>query len=284
MTTPKIEYPRVVSRAEWLDARKRLLAQEKELTHARDRLNSERRRLPMVLVEEPYVFDSEGGQRRLVELFEGRLQLIVYHFMWLWEDGKPLDRGCPNCSGFVDELTRGHFAHLHGRSTTLALISRAPIDKILPFRERMGWSIPWYSSAGSSFNYDYHTTLDAAVKPVEYNYRTPADHQRAGTSYYFDNQKQPFDLHAMSCFLRDGERVFHTYSTYGRGTEGVGGSYYFLDFTALGRQEQWEEPKGRFTGLGAKAGTVEIGYPDEAEQPAVGAAREGAGNGGDCCR
>jgi predicted dithiol-disulfide oxidoreductase (DUF899 family) len=271
MTTPKLEYPRVVSRAQWLDARKRLLAQEKELTRARDRLNSERRQLPMVLVDEPYVFQSEGGQRRLLDLFEGRLQLIVYHFMWLWNGDEPQERGCPNCSGFVDELARGHFAHLHGRSTTLALISRAPLEKILPFRQRMGWTIPWYSSAGTHFNHDFGVTLDERVRPLEYNYRTPDEHQRAGTAYYF-NQKTPFDLHGMSCFLRDGERVFHTYSSYGRGTEAVGGSYYFLDFTALGRQEAWEEPKGRATGLGAKAGEAEIGYPDEADA------------GGSCCK
>lgn len=154
MTTPKIEYPRVVTRGEWLEARKRLLVQEKELTQARDRLNADRRRLPMVLMEEPYVFHGPDGERSLLELFEGRLQLIVYHFMWLWADGVPLDRGCANCSGFVDELARGHLQHLHGRSTTLALISRAPIEKIVPFRERMGWSIPWYSSFGSRFNFD----------------------------------------------------------------------------------------------------------------------------------
>jgi predicted dithiol-disulfide oxidoreductase (DUF899 family) len=266
MTSPKIEYPRVVSRAQWLEARKRLLEQEKELTHARDRLNSERRRLPMVLVDQPYSFHTPDGERSLLDLFEGRLQLVVYHFMWLWEDGVPLDRGCPNCSGFVDEIARGHFQHLHGRSTTLALISRAPSEKIAAFRQRMGWTIPWYSSFGSRFNFDYGVSLDESVKPIEYNYRTPAEHERAGTAYYL-GQKQPYDLHGLSCFLRDGERVYHTYSTYGRGTEGVGGSYYFLDFTALGRQEPWEEPKGRQTGLGAAAGTVEIGYPDEGEQP-----------------
>jgi predicted dithiol-disulfide oxidoreductase (DUF899 family) len=236
----------------------------------------------MVRVDEPYVFESEDGPRRLVDLFEGRQQLIVYHFMWLWEDGKPLDRGCPSCSGFADELARGHFAHLHGRGTTLALISRAPIDKILPFRKRMGWTIPWYSSFGTRFNFDYGVSFDGSVAPLQYNYRTPEEHEQAGTAYYF-GQKPPFDLHGMSCFLRDGEAVYHTYSTYGRGTEGVGGSYYFLDFTALGRQEEWEEPKGRLTGLGAKAGSVKIGYPDEGEQlPRAGDQATSAKT--DCCK
>ncbi|MEY4550125.1 MAG: hypothetical protein RL685_6320 [Pseudomonadota bacterium] len=273
MTTPKIEYPSVVSRAEWLEARKRLLVQEKELTHARDRLNSQRRGLPMVLVDEPYVFHASGGERSLLDLFEGRLQLVVYHFMWLWEDGKPLERGCPSCSAFADELARGHLQHLHARSTTLALISRAPLEKIEPFRERMGWTVPWYSSFGGSFNFDYGVSLDESVKPIEYNYRTPAEHERAGSAFNF-GEKQPYDLHGLSCFLRDGERVYHTYSSYARGTEGVGGSYYFLDFTALGRQEPWEKPKGRQTGVAAAAGAIGIGYPDEGEQSQAG---------GSCC-
>ena len=265
MTTPKIEYPPVVSRSEWLKARKRLLDQEKELTHARDRLNTARRELPMVLVDEPYVFDGPTGKLRLLELFEGRQQLIVYHFMWLWVAGEPLDRGCPSCSAWADSIARGHLSHLHGRGTTLALISRAPLAKISPFRARMGWKLPWYSSASSSFNYDYGVTLDDTIKPIEYNYRTRAEHQRAGTSDFLDSQQQPFDLHGLSCFLRDGERVYHTYSSYGRGAESVGGAYYFLDLTALGRQEPWEKPRGRFTGLGAQAGSGKIRYPDETD-------------------
>ncbi len=265
MATPKMNLPRVASRAEWLDARKTFLTQEKALTRARDELNAERRRLPMVEVTEPYVFEGPHGKLSLLELFEGRHQLMVYHFMWTWgEDGKPKDRGCPSCSGFGDQVSRGHLRHLHGCNTTFAFISRAPWRTIAPFKARMGWPVPWYSSSDSRFNYDYHVTLDESVAPIEYNYRTPAEHEQAGSAGYLGGQ-QPFDLHGLSCFLRDGERVYHTYSSYGRGTESTGGSYYYLDLTALGRQEPWEEPKGRSAGLGAPAGSESIRYPDEQE-------------------
>jgi predicted dithiol-disulfide oxidoreductase (DUF899 family) len=184
--------------------------------------------------------------------------------MWLWDAGKPLDRGCPSCSAFADHIARGHLTHLHSRGTSLSLVSRAPLSRIAPFKARMGWTIPWYSSSGSDFNYDLHVSFDESVMPLEYNYMTKAEHEKAGTSYYFQDS-QPFDLHGLSCFLRDGDKVFHTYSTYGRGAEAVGGAYYFLDLTALGRQEDWEEPKGRATGLGAPAGSEKIVYPDEYE-------------------
>jgi predicted dithiol-disulfide oxidoreductase (DUF899 family) len=259
-----IELPPVVSRAEWLEARKALLAREKELTRARDRLNTERRLLPMVEVTEPYVFSGAHGELRLLDLFEGRQQLMVYHFMWRYKDGKPLDLGCPSCSGFADQIGPGQLRHLHGVGTTFAFISRAPWEKIAAFKARMGWPVPWYSSDGNRFNYDYHVTHDESVAPLEYNYRTRQEHEQAGSGYYLSGE-QPFDLHGLSCFLRDGERVYHTYSSYGRGTEATGGSYYFLDLTALGRQEDWEEPKGRNTGVGAKAGDERIRYPDEQE-------------------
>lgn len=258
----QIELPRVVSRAEWLEARKALLLREKELTRARDQLNADRRRLPMVEVTEPYELTGAHGKLRLLDLFEGRQQLIVYHFMWRYENGEPLDRGCASCSGFADQIARGQLRHLHAMGTTFAFISRAPWDRIAAFKARMGWPVPWYSSEGSRFNYDYQVTQDAAVAAPQYNYRTPEEHASAGSGYYFAGE-QPFDLPGLSCFLRDGERVFHTYSTYGRGTEATGGSYYFLDLTALGRQEDWEEPKGRNTGLGAKAGDPSLLYPDE---------------------
>ena len=283
----KPELPRVVSRAEWLAERRRFLEQEKELTRARDRLNADRRRLPMVEVTEPYEFEGRHGRLGLLDLFEGRNQLIVYHFMWVFEGGQPTDRGCPSCSGWADGVAKGHLRHLHNVGTTLALVSRAPWEKIAPFKARMGWHLPWYSSAGSRFNVDYHVTLDESAAPIEYNYRTPAEHEAAGTGYYLGGT-QPFDLHGLSCFLRDGERVYHTYSSYGRGAESVGGSYYFLDLTALGRQEEWEEPKGRSTGLGAPAGSERIRYPDEQEslEDSDGArpvrAHAGAA-GNDCC-
>ena len=124
---------------------------------------------------------------------------------------------------------------------------------------------PWYSSLGSDFNYDFHVVVDESVAPLEYNYQSEAEHEQAGTAYYFEGE-QPFDLPGTSCFICDGDEVFHTYSTYGRGGETVGGSYYFLDLTALGRQEDWEEPKGRATGLGATAGSAKILYPDQYEE------------------
>lgn len=262
MTTTTINYPRVVSRAEWLKARIELLAQEKEHTRARDRLNTARRELPMVRMDQDYVFEGPAGPARLLDLFEGRHQLIVYHFMWLWDAGRPRDEGCPSCSGWADEIARGHLAHLHARGTTLVLISRAPLAKIAPFKARMGWKLPWYSSFGTRFNYDFNVTIDESVAPLVYNYRTRAEHAGAGTSYYFEGE-QPFDLPGLSCFLRRGDEVFHTYSTYGRGLEATGGTYAFLDLTALGRQEEWEEPKGRTTGLGASAGSEKIRYPDQ---------------------
>jgi predicted dithiol-disulfide oxidoreductase (DUF899 family) len=283
MTAPKIDYPPVVSRSEWREARKQLLAQEKAHTRARDHLNAERRRLPMVLVEEPYAFEGPQGKLSLLDLFEDRLQLIVYHFMWLYENGKPLDRGCPSCSGWADGIARGHLAHLHGCSTSFALVSRAPLDRITPFRARMGWTMPWYSSADSKFNFDFHVSLDDKVAPVEYNYRTRAEHERAGTAYYLEGTP-PFDLPGISCFLRDGKRIYHTYSAFARGCESVGGSSYFLDLTALGRQEEWEEPKGRLTGLGTPAGSPQIRYPDETgEAPTPTRARAGAGKDPSCC-
>jgi predicted dithiol-disulfide oxidoreductase (DUF899 family) len=124
----------------------------------------------------------------------------------------------------------------------MAVVSRAPLAKIQPFKARMGWTFPWYSSYGSDFNYDFHVTLDEAVAPVDYNYRNRAELEAAGSG------DPKGELHGTSVFLRDGDRVFHTYSTYARGTEQVGGTHYYLDMTALGRQEDWEEPRGRSTG------------------------------------
>jgi predicted dithiol-disulfide oxidoreductase (DUF899 family) len=232
--------PDVVSREEWLLARKALLAKEKELTRRRDALNAERRRLPMVEITKDYRFDGPDGAVSLLDLFEGRRQLIVGHFMFdpSWEDG------CPSCTAGADEVSQGLLDHLHARDTTLAYVSRAPLDKLERYKARKGWTFPWYSSYGSDFNYDFHVTLDESVAPVEYNYRTPAEHEQAGTAYYVAGA-QPIEAPGSSYFLRDGNRVFHTYSAYARGAEMTGGSYYFLDLTALGRQEDWEEPKGR---------------------------------------
>jgi predicted dithiol-disulfide oxidoreductase (DUF899 family) len=232
--------PDVVSRDRWLVARRELLAKEKEATRARDALNAERRMLPMVAIDKVYGFTGPDGTAGLLDLFDGRRQLIVGHFMFDpgWEDG------CPSCSAGADEVSKGLLEHLHARDTSLVYVSRAPLEKIERYRAKKRWSFPWYSSHGSDFNYDFHVTLDEAVAPVEYNYRTRAEHEQAGTFAYVE-EDQPIEMPGTSFFLRDGERVFHTYSSYARGAEMTGGSYYFLDLTALGRQEEWEEPKGR---------------------------------------
>jgi predicted dithiol-disulfide oxidoreductase (DUF899 family) len=234
--------PRVVSRDEWLAARKELLAKEKEFTRQRDALNAERRRLPMVRIEKEYVFEGPDGKASLLDLFDGRRQLIVGHFMF----DPSWDEGCPSCSAGADEISNGLLKHLRARDTTFVYVSRAPLGKIEAYKASKGWTFPWYSSYGSDFNYDFHVTLDEFAVPIEYNYLIKAEHEQAGTSYYVEGE-QPTEAPGRSCFLRKGDSVFHTYSVYARGLETVGGSYYFLDETALGRQEDWEEPKGRAT-------------------------------------
>jgi predicted dithiol-disulfide oxidoreductase (DUF899 family) len=233
--------PKVVTRDEWLRERKALLAREKELTRVRDALSADRRRLPMVEIEKDYRFQGPDGEATLLDLFEGRRQLMVGHFMFnpSWEDG------CPSCSAGVDELSKGLLEHLETRDTTLAYVSRAPIEKLERYRKKKGWThMRWYSSYGTDFNYDFKVTVDESVAPPEYNYKTKAEHEAAGTGYYFEGE-EPIEEPGLSCFLRVDDRVFHTYSTFGRGAEMLGGSYYWLDLTALGRQEEWEEPKGR---------------------------------------
>jgi len=230
--------PKVVSRAEWLTARKDLLEQEKELQRRRDALSAERRRLPMVEIDKDYVFTGPGGEEKsLLELFEGRLQLILVHFMFApeWENG------CPSCTAGTDEMSDGLIEHLAVRDTSIVWVSRAPIEKLEAYKAQRGWAIPWYSSFGSDFNFDFHVSNDESRAPLEYNYRGPAEHEAAGTSYYLEGPENP----GTSVFLRIDDRVFHTYSSFARGAEWTGGSYAFLDLTALGRQEEWEEPKGR---------------------------------------
>src|SRR5829696_6010707 len=168
--------PQVVSRDEWLVSRKELLAKEKEFTRQRDALNAERRRLPMVRLDKEYVFEGPDGKASLLDLFDGRRQLIVYHFMWNCE------QGCTSCSCLVDNM--GHLSHLHSCDTSLVLVSRAPTEKIEPFRTRMGWTVPWYSSYGNDFNYDFHVTQDESVAPVEYNYLDKESLIRKGQPYF----------------------------------------------------------------------------------------------------
>jgi hypothetical protein len=161
--------------------------------------------------------------------------------MWLWDAGQPRDEGCPSCSAWADHIARGHLAHLHARSTTLALVSRAPLAKIDAFKKRMGWTLPWYSSFGGDFNYDFRVVVDESVAPLQYNYQSKAEHEKAGTAYYFEGE-QPFDRRT-SCFIRDGnESSTLIPPSPRRGT--VGGSYYFLGDRA-GPSGGIEEPKGR---------------------------------------
>ncbi len=230
--------PDVVGREEWLAARRALLTEEKALTRARDRLSADRRRLPMVRVESDYTFEGPNGPASLLGLFDGRRQLIVQHFMFDPE----WDEGCPSCTAGCDEISDGLLDHLHSRDTSLVVVARAPLAKLEAYRKQRGWTFPWFSSFGSRFNYDFHVTLDSSVAPVQFNFRDPAELEAAGFGWMADgSSEQP----GFSTFLRQGDEVFHTYSTFARGTEALGGSYYFLDLTALGRQEEWEEPKGR---------------------------------------
>ena len=208
MTESYANLPRVVSRDEWTAARKELLIREKQFTRQRDALSADRRRLPMVRIEKEYVFEGPDDPS--------------------WEEG------CPSCSAGAAEVSDGLLRHLHARDTTFVYVSRAPLEKIEAYKASKGWTFPWYSSYGSDFNYDFHATLDESVAPVEYNFQT-----------IDDQDAQSAEVPGRSSFLREGDSVFHTYSVYARGLETVGGSYYFLEETALGRQEDWEEPKGR---------------------------------------
>ena len=233
--------PEIATREEWLAARRALLVREKELTSMQDALNADRRRMPMVRVEKDYAFTGPDGAVSLLDMFDGRCQLIVQHFMFdpEWETG------CSGCTASVDEISDGVIMHLQARETTFALVSRAPYAKLAAYRDARGWTIPWYSSNGSDFNYDFHVTLDEAVAPLELNFRTRAEVEAAPSVQWALQSDQPLELPGISCFLRDGDEVFHTNSTYARGTENLAGAYTWLDLTALGRQEEWEEPKGR---------------------------------------
>ena len=261
--TQNLDLPPVVSAEEWLAARKELLVREKALTKARDELNSARRQLPMVEVTKSYEFQSEHGQVGLIDLFEGRDQLIVHHFMWTYDvddDGteRPRDEGCPSCSATADDI--GNLTGLWIRGTTLAAVSRAPIDKIAGFKRRMGWTFPWYSSAGSDFNYDFHVTVDDRVAPVLLNYRNETELAEQSGPW---SAQMRGDWPGVSAFLRRGDRVFHTYSTFARGIEQQSGVSTYLDLTVLGRQEPWERPQGRITGRGAGAGTAGLKFHDQ---------------------
>jgi len=219
--------PQIASRAEWLVARKALLAKEKAFTRQRDALSAERRQLPMVEVEKEYGFEGPVGSATLRDLFRQHRQLVVYHFMFdpSWNEG------CKSCSHLADNFV-GILVHLAARDTSFAVVSRAPLAKIEAFKKRMGWSFPWLSSFGNDFNYDFHVTFDEAAGSVEYNYASASELLKRGEIWHTG------ELPGLSVFLRDGERVFHTYSTYQRGLDLLLNTYNFLDLTPLGRQEE----------------------------------------------
>ena len=221
----------VVSPQEWSAARKQLLAREKEATRAKDAADAARRELPVTEVTKDYIFTGPGGRVSLPGLFDGRRQLITYHFMWRHEQsGFPgEDQGCPTCSFLVDSI--GDLSHLHACDTTLVLVSRAPIASIERFTKRMGWQVPWYSSADSDFNYDFHVSFDEDKVPLEYNYKDKETLEREAP-YIRSGADGP----GVSVFLREGDRVFHTYSAYERGLDMLLGTYRWLELTPLGRQ------------------------------------------------
>ncbi|MCP2264600.1 DUF899 domain-containing protein [Promicromonospora thailandica] len=263
---PMENLPEVVSSEEWLAARRELLAQEKELTRLRDRVNADRRRLPMVRVDKPYTFVGPDGPVSLLDLFDGRRQLVMHHFMWLYDvddDGTehPRDTGCPSCASAADQIP-SHLRQLHVRGTTLVAVSRAPYETIAAYQDRMGWTFPWYSSFGTDFNYDFHTSIDPSVAPVLVHYRTEEELAEAGTPWG-TGWRTPGDYPGISAFLRVDDDVFHTYSAFGRGIEGFHYGIPYLDLTALGRQEEWEEPRGRATPLGLQVGSPGLRLPDE---------------------
>jgi predicted dithiol-disulfide oxidoreductase (DUF899 family) len=224
------ENHKVVSRDEWVAERKTLLAREKELTRLRDQIARERRALPWVRIDKNYVFDGPEGRRTLAELFDGRRQLLVQHFMLApgWE------QGCPSCS-FMADHSDGMNVHLAHRDVTLVAVSRAPLAEIERFRRRMGWQFKWVSSHGSDFNYDFGVSFppeEMAKGEVYYNYGM----------WRFPAEEVPFpsgELPGVSVFYKDDAGdVFHTYSTYGRGVEVMMGTYNMLDLTPKGRDER----------------------------------------------
>jgi predicted dithiol-disulfide oxidoreductase (DUF899 family) len=201
--------PQIVSPGEWEAARKKLLTKEKAMTRALDALAAERRRLPMVLIDKKYVFDGPNGKVGLPDLFEGRRQLILYHFMFAPTVSGWPSAGCPGCSLVIDQI--GHLAHLHARNTSFVAVSIAPLANIQKYKKRMGWTIPWVSSFGTDFNKDFGRTTDEG------------------------------ETFGLSVFLRDGTNIYRSYFMRDRGIESIGTVWSLLDVTPLGRQETWED-------------------------------------------
>jgi len=214
----------IVSRKEWLAARKALLSLEKEETKLRDKVRAERLALPWVKVDKAYTFDTPEGQKSLADLFDGRSQLVVYHFMY----GPDWEAGCPGCSFLADHID-GMLPHLNHHDVTMIAVSRAPLEKLMAYRRRMGWKFPWVSSHGSDFNFDYHVSFtkeELASGKVMYNYReTPSEDAHD-------------ELPGLSAFFKDEDgTVYHTYSDYARGGEELLGTLMVLDRAPKGRNE-----------------------------------------------
>ncbi len=213
---------KTVSRDEWVDARKTLLAEEKAFAKARDALAAKRRELPWSRVEQEYVFETEDGSKTLADLFEGRSQLIVQHFMF----GPDWEEGCPSCSFWSDNFNQT-VPHLEARDVSFVAVSRAPLDILLAYRNRLGWSFPWVSSLENDFNFDFDVSFDTDRHPdtrVYYNYRDTI----------FPASEAP----GVSVFFKDGDgTIYHTYSAYARGLEDFNGTYRLLDATPKGRDE-----------------------------------------------
>ena len=235
-----MEPHKTVSPSEWIAARKALLAKEKELTRLRDQVSAERLKLPWVRVEKDYVFDTTSGKKTLSELFDGRSQLIVYHFMF----GPGWKEGCPGCSFLADHID-GANLHLAHHDVTLLAVSRAKLAEFLPFKKRMGWNFEWVSSNGSDFNFDYQvsfTPAQMAKGKAEYNYSEET----------IDSEELP----GLSMFYKDEKgEIFHTYSTYARGGDLLIGAYNYLDMAPLGRNEttimDWMRHHDRYEDSGA---------------------------------
>jgi predicted dithiol-disulfide oxidoreductase (DUF899 family) len=227
MSTSTIENPKIVSRDVWLAARKKLLIKEKQLTRERDALAAERRQLPWIKVEKNYLFDSSSGKKTLADLFEGRSQLVVYHFMF----GPEWNEGCPSCSFNMDH-TDGALVHLAQRDVAFAAISRAPSPKIEVFKKRMGWRFNWVSSYANDFNRDYGVSFTKDELATTKEDLANGDYYNFGTSG-FPSEEAP----GISVFYKNGEDIFHTYSTYGRGAETVLNTYNYLDLVPKGRDE-----------------------------------------------
>jgi len=214
--------------AEWLDARLELLRAEKELTRLNDELARRRRELPWVRLDKAYTFNTDGGEASLVDLFRGRSQLIIYHLMF----DPDWDEACPNCSAIADGFDKTHL-HLQNHDVAFTAVSRAPLDKLLRYRDRMDWSFPWASSVRSDFNYDFHVTIDASVAQVEYNYRNQAELEAADVAWRGWSGEMP----GMSAFALDDDVVYHTYSAYSRGFDALWSMWQWLDRAPLGRNE-----------------------------------------------